>query len=264
MSRSSERAIGRGSMGSTPSGDPAFGPHAHSGSESTPGGVSSSGDAITRLTASLVRAAGVTGAAVTLLSSGGARELLYATDEVAQDISELQFTSGVGPCIDAFESGSSVCDADLSSEAHASMWFGFRQEALELGVRALWAFPLSGGPIGFGVLELYRASAGDLTTTQNHAALDGARHIAAALLTGAFTPPITTPADSVDSDDFNPFTRPQINHAAGMISVQLVVGIGEAMSRLRAHAYAERRSIVDVADDVVSRRLRFDGHSAGD
>ena len=42
-----------------------------------------------------------------------------------------------------------------------------------------------------------------------------------------------------------------------MITVQLDVPIDEAMTRLRARAYGEGRSINDVAADVVDGSLRF-------
>jgi hypothetical protein len=40
-----------------------------------------------------------------------------------------------------------------------------------------------------------------------------------------------------------------------MVMVQLGVSLAEAMSRLRAHAYAHDRRLGDVARDVVARRL---------
>ncbi|MDV8069601.1 hypothetical protein R4P64_24025 [Rhodococcus sp. IEGM 1366] len=39
----------------------------------------------------------VDGAAVTVLSSSSSRELIYATDALAQHLDELQFASGDGP-----------------------------------------------------------------------------------------------------------------------------------------------------------------------
>jgi hypothetical protein len=43
-----------------------------------------------------------------------------------------------------------------------------------------------------------------------------------------------------------------------MVSVQLEVGLAEALVRLRAYAWADDRLLADVATDVVGRRLRFD------
>lgn len=48
-----------------------------------------------------------------------------------------------------------------------------------------------------------------------------------------------------------------IHQAAGMISVQLGVGIDDAVAALQAHAFAANRPVEDVARAVIARRLRF-------
>ncbi len=48
-----------------------------------------------------------------------------------------------------------------------------------------------------------------------------------------------------------------VHQAAGMVSIQLDVGVGEALVRLRGHAFRTGRLIADVAKDVVDRQLRF-------
>ena len=52
-------------------------------------------------------------------------------------------------------------------------------------------------------------------------------------------------------------SRAEVYQAVGMISVQLGVGLEVAFVRLRAHAFADGRALEDVADDVVTRVLRF-------
>lgn len=51
--------------------------------------------------------------------------------------------------------------------------------------------------------------------------------------------------------------RAEIDQATGMLTAQLDVGIDEAFVRLRAYAYMQGRRLVDVATDVVARRLHF-------
>jgi AmiR/NasT family two-component response regulator len=46
-----------------------------------------------------------------------------------------------------------------------------------------------------------------------------------------------------------------VYQAQGMVMIQLQVGLTQAMSRLRAHAFAHDRPLGDVARDVVARRL---------
>lgn len=43
-----------------------------------------------------------------------------------------------------------------------------------------------------------------------------------------------------------------------MVAVQADVGLTEALLLIRARAFAEGRSMMDVALDVVARRLRFE------
>jgi AmiR/NasT family two-component response regulator len=49
-----------------------------------------------------------------------------------------------------------------------------------------------------------------------------------------------------------------VHQAAGMVSVQLGVGVGEAFIRLRAYAFSNERPLTEVAESVVSRQLRFE------
>jgi hypothetical protein len=43
-----------------------------------------------------------------------------------------------------------------------------------------------------------------------------------------------------------------------MVAVQLGVGIGQALVRLRAYAFGNERPLAEVARHVVDRTLRFD------
>ena len=49
-----------------------------------------------------------------------------------------------------------------------------------------------------------------------------------------------------------------IHQATGMIAAQLDDTVANALARLRAAAFASGRSMYDVAQDVVERRVRFD------
>ena len=42
-----------------------------------------------------------------------------------------------------------------------------------------------------------------------------------------------------------------------MVSVQLDISAPEALARMRAHAFVHDRLLIDVARDVVARRLAF-------
>ena len=52
--------------------------------------------------------------------------------------------------------------------------------------------------------------------------------------------------------------RANVHQATGMIAAQLGSDVATALGRLRAFAWSRDRSVADVADDVISRRLRFE------
>ena len=61
-------------------------------------------------------------------------------------------------------------------------------------------------------------------------------------------------AHAIEADgDF----RYVVHQATGMVAAQLDVPVGDALVRLRAHAFRTDRLLTDVAGDVVARRLRF-------
>jgi GAF domain len=196
----------------------------------------------------------VDGAALAGMTGSGSREMVYATDSVAQELDELQFTLGEGPCIDAFRERRPVLESAMAAEPAQDRWPGFAREAVELGARATFAFPLQAAGVAFGVLELYRGSAGSLTDAELHTALL-----------------IVTAADHLVLEELSRSTRsgtgllgasrsgshPEVHQATGMVAVQLGVPMQEALSRLRAAAYSGDQTIDEVSRDVVSRARRF-------
>ena len=55
-----------------------------------------------------------------------------------------------------------------------------------------------------------------------------------------------------------------VHQASGMVAAQLDVSVAVALIRLRAYAFGNDRTLVDVARDVVARELRFDAQSGED
>jgi hypothetical protein len=49
-----------------------------------------------------------------------------------------------------------------------------------------------------------------------------------------------------------------VHQASGMVAAQLGVSVGQALIRLKAHAFGNDRALSDVAQNVVERTLRFD------
>lgn len=211
--------------------------------------------------------AGADGAALAVLSrSTLSRELIYATDGLAQQLDELQYTIGEGPCFDAYLDDSPQFHPELTSIAQPSRWPTFAADATELGAHALFAFPVPAGQRPMGVLELYRRTVGGLDAAECAAVAACTAMIAQRLLSnwehhlfrfGSAAAALDAAATNgvAHSEAANPFTRARIHVAGGMIAIQLDINPDEGVDRLRAYSYASGRRISSVAADIIARRL---------
>jgi hypothetical protein len=192
-------------------------------------------------------ATGLDGAGVSIMSGDGAREPLFATDDLATQIERLQLTLGEGPCVDTSSTWSPVLVPDLAdlSDSVLRRWPVFRAEATKLGARAIFAFPISFGAIGLGAVDLYRRTPGPLSAPQLGHAL--------ACVDGVGLAVLEAPAQYGDTDA-PAMTSMVVHQAAGMVMSQLDTSIEEAMVRLRAAAFAENRTVNELAVDVVNGR----------
>lgn len=207
----------------------------------------------------------VDGAVLSLLTATVSRTTLWASDATAELIEELQFTLNEGACMEAATTGRPVLVPDLRHSTETARWPMFAAAVAEqTKVRALFALPLQWGTVNLGVLDLYRLTAGGLSAAQYRDALS-ATDIAALLMLGQRTDPtlgIELGEDSGISQSWlneSSGHRAEVHQATGMVLAQLEISATEALARLRAHAFVEQRLLIDIAHDVVSRRLRFTG-----
>jgi hypothetical protein len=211
--------------------------------------------------------AGADGAALAVLTrSSRTRDLVHATDTIARQLDELQYTIGEGPCLDAYAYDSPQFYPELDNVEQTSRWPTFAAEATELGVHALFAFPIPDGQRPMGVLELYRRTAGGLAASDHSASAACAAAIGRLLQSNweAYAAQFESAQQAIDAaatagaafdESTDAFTRSQFHVAGGMVAVQLSVKADEAIDRLRAYAYARGRSISSVAADIIARRL---------
>jgi GAF domain-containing protein len=208
-----------------------------------------------RIAALCVQLLGVTGAGISMVTATGNHGVVCATDDTASRLEDLQFTLGEGPCVDAVRSGAPVLIDDVNEpgDVASDRWPAFMQGAGELGIHALFAFPLRIGAISVGAVDLYRLRPGELSDREVTGALLAADAAALALLR------LDSGREDMFSDDVDRRStyRLQVHQATGMVQVQLGVKTDEAFLMLRARAFASGRSLADVATDVVERRLRF-------
>jgi hypothetical protein len=200
----------------------------------------------------------VTGASVSIL--GPNQSTVDSSDATAAWIDELQFDLGEGPCWDAMANRRPVLRADLGS-AERREWPMFSEAILDSdrgsAVAALYAFPMVLGSLELGAVDLYSTSSAPLTESEVADATE---------LAGLATWQVLRHllADST-LDEPIPSSRREVHQATGMVLVQLGVGAQEAELLIRAHAFSTGRSVAEVANDIVERRLDFavDGGRGG-
>ncbi|MFH9613532.1 GAF and ANTAR domain-containing protein [Streptomyces pratensis] len=214
-----------------------------------------------RLCRACVEFLDVTGASISLSGGPGMRTLWWSSDEVAGHLAEAQYTLGDGPCQSALTLVAPVLANDLTSGPDAERWPAFAQRAVELGVRAVFSLPLGSEALAIGTLDLYRQTAGALSQ----------RDLAFAFPAGdAITFALLRLQDGDRPEDGDPHHRAQswlstaeqeheeVYYATGMLMVGLQVDAPYALARLRAYAFAEGRTVTEVARDVIERRVVLD------
>lgn len=220
--------------------------------------VDSSGELETqRLCDVCAEVTGVTGAGIMLMSGDTPRGSVCTTNGVSALIEQLQYDLGEGPCVDAYNQDRPVLEPDLADPVSAR-WMGFTGPAVGAGVRAVFGFPLQVGAVRLGALNLYCDAPGPLTDEQHADALLMAGIVAQAImLLQAGAPAGTVAAELEAHADF----QYVVHQASGMVAAQLDVSVGQALIRMRAHAFGNDQTLTDVARAVVDRRLRFDAQS---
>jgi len=194
----------------------------------------------------------VSGAGLTLMAGDQAGPLCVSSD-VVRALEDQQFTSGEGPCRDAFEQRTPVL-ADRIGADSSRRWPFFTDLAVALGVKAVFAYPLTSNGAAVGVMTLYQNLEGALTDRQRDDAAAVAGVIADTLL--------SLQGDAADGSLPSGLAeavayRAQIHQATGMVAVQLGVGSADGLARIRAYAFANDLPIADVASEIVARRLRL-------
>jgi hypothetical protein len=207
-----------------------------------------------RLVKACARSIPVAGAAIAWTPSSTDPFTVASTIGVGQVLEDLQFTLGEGPQVTCSIGRRPVFQPDLEAYS-VNVWPTFTPQALRLGIRSVFSFPLNVGAISVGVLDLYREETGYLTSDQLATALAYSEAATVVLLrTGDVADP-----DRLSSGLETPFAvQAEVHQATGMVAVQASVDLRTALVMLRARSFSLGRTVTDVARDVVTRVIRFD------
>ncbi|PXX61670.1 GAF domain-containing protein [Nocardia tenerifensis] len=194
---------------------------------------------------------GIDAAALTLRASLRAQDMLGASDEWAGQLDGQQYTLGEGPGVDAFASGEPELVTDIrTAEAR---WPWFCDAALAMGARAVYAFPLRIGGVRLGTLDLYRHQIGGFTPSMMADAM-----IVAVVISQALMQEVTRAEEAGQA-----WLRPvgsyhDVNVATGMLAALLRISLDDAFLRLRGRAFTTDRPLVEVAKEVLEKKIDVD------
>lgn len=205
-----------------------------------------------RLCAACVDVLDVTGAGITIMGGDQAGPICVSDEKVAA-LEDVQFSTGQGPCQDAFASGVSVHAPRLDADA-ASLWPPFVSLAKQSGFGAVFAYPLITAGSKVGVLTLYQHAEGDLTALQRDDSLALADVLTETVLSLQNDAPTGMLAPGLEEAVQY---RAEIYQASGMTAVQLGVSAAEALLRIRAYSFSNDQTVAETASHIVARQLRL-------
>jgi hypothetical protein len=188
---------------------------------------------------------GVDAMTVTVASVSTGLEVLLATDALAERVAELEQVLAQGPGIDAMTSGLPMAADDLINGVSAHRWPLFAPEAVEAGVAAIHAYPITVSRAAIGVVELFSRHRTRMSSDQHRQALAVTELIGLALI------------DPLSSGTIGAGLRMSVHQAAGMVMVQTGMSIKDALVLLRSTAFTEDAQLTDLAADVIAGRRRF-------
>ena len=192
---------------------------------------------------------GASGAALTLF---GPETLMAASSPASRTAQCLEFTLGQGPARASVE----LCGPIIAAGPQMAMAWPIYGPAVErLGIRAVAAVPVVAAGASLGALTVFdppRAHGPDLE------AFEAAAGTLAVSLLSSWSvsegdgpsgwPPLADQGDQ----------WAVLNQAVGMVSVQCRSSTTDALALIKAHAFAEDRSVDEVAAAIVDRTLRLD------
>ena len=194
----------------------------------------------------------ISGAVISIVDRRGHRSTVAATDTVAARMDELDLELGAGPLSEAIATLAPQLIDDIR-ESSLNPVVGEQLESL--GVRAMFALPVTMGSATVGAVGLYRTTPGRLSDEALRVAMRLARAAAVPAVREALR--MAGQPNATGAVDAAPELRREVHQATGMISAQLDVTTTDAFLMLRAFAVSSERSLSEVAGDVVGGGINF-------
>lgn len=202
---------------------------------------------IAEITINAIPAADVAG--ITMLDDRGQPTTGVYTDELSPDVDVAQYSSGRGPCLDAWHTRSVVRIKDLAT---GTEYPEFRAAALEHGLCSTLSLPLVAVDRGIGALNLYARRPDAFTESDETLGLDLA---AAAAVVLANISAYWTAFELGQNLNKAMETRAGIEQAKGMLMAQAPeLSPDGAFDLLRRASQRENVKLRDIAERIRNRK----------
>lgn len=222
-------------------------------------GAPSALGAADRLCAACVRLLDVDGAAISLIHQEASRGTFGSSGDLSRELDELQFTFGEGPSLDAAGTGRVVLAPDLA-DTEEVRWPMFTEAALGHGAAAVFALPISLSSEIVGALDLVRHQPGELVPDDLVGA-GLAATLAALPLLDLMSADVDWVAAGQGEHGFEQLAsleRVEVYQATGMLMGAWDVAPSDALTQLRAHAFALGTTAHQLAAAIVERSVLLD------
>jgi len=170
-----------------------------------------------------------------------------SSDEFANQVDEVQYDKGEGPCLEATRTGCVIYVPDLRDDGR---WPLYRPHAVASGVRSSLSLPLTVSEATIGALNLYCTQPGAFDDRLRQGLAVFAAQAAAALamvLRQARQDQVTTQLEQALA------SRTTIDQAMGILMAQRRCTADQAFAWLRTHSQNTNRKLRDVAGEIIEQ-----------
>ncbi len=190
------------------------------------------------------------GSAVGLMLSDqtGQLQFMAASSEDAALLELFQLQIAQGPCVDCHRTGKPVVNSDLA--AAASEWPLFAPRAIELGFRAVHAYPMRLRDRVIGAMNLFGREPAPVASADTSRVLQALADVATI---GIIQERAIAQAETLTEQLQSALnSRVVIEQAKGAVARALGIGVDEAFERIREHAREHNVKLTDLARRLVT------------
>ena len=209
-------------------------------------------EVLTVLTSRSVELLEAAAAGILLVDTEGHLRVIGASTEQVGLLELFQIQNDQGPCLECFQTGIVVSNADLNA---SSMWPQFAEECLRAGFPSVCAVPLRLKDLIIGCLNLFMSE--PVALSEGEIALAQALADVACI---AIVQDMATREAAIRECHLQHAlnSRIVIEQAKGMIAERGGVDMDDAFARLRGYARNHNRGLTEVAEGMVGGSISVD------